>query len=300
VSTTTPEPLYLAGPTASGKSALALKLAEECGGEIVNADAFQLYRGLRICTAQPPLEELEKVPHHLYGMLDIHETCDAHRYSERARAVIAEIAQRGKLPIVVGGSGLYMKALTHGLMPLPSNATLRERLSHFTAGERVHWLLHRDPAAAQTVNLKNDRYVGRALEICLLTGKPQSELRKEWSRVTPSFRGVVLVWPREALAARINERVLQMVKDGLVEEIERLGSLSQTAVKAIGVREIQAHLHGERSLEETIAGIQLATRQYARRQEKWFRREKGFHTLPVDASTKLDELAAAVYRSVGL
>jgi tRNA dimethylallyltransferase len=288
-----PSPLYLAGPTASGKSALALKLAEEYGGEIVNADAFQLYRGLRVCTAQPSPEELGRVPHHLYGVLDIHETFDAQRYSERARAVITEIAQRGKLPIVVGGSGLYIKALTHGLTPLPSDAALRARLAHLSAGERVHWLLHRDPAAALTVNLKNDRYVTRALEICLLTGKPQSTLRQEWSHASPSFRGMLLAWPRETLAVRINERVLQMVKHGLVAEIQSLGSLSQTAVKAIGVHEIQAHLRGECTLEEAIAAIQLATRQYARRQGKWFRREKEFHTVQVNSTTRMEELVTA-------
>ncbi len=121
------------------------------GGEIVNADAFQLYHGLRICTAQPPPEDLARVPHHLYGVIDPTETVDAHRYSDLARPVIAEIAQRGKLPIVVGGSGLYVKALTHGLTPLPSDPSLRERLAHLTASERV--LL----AAASRSRVRPDR-----------------------------------------------------------------------------------------------------------------------------------------------
>jgi tRNA dimethylallyltransferase len=137
------------------------------------------------------------------------------------------------------------------------------------------------------------RSVTGALEICLLTGQPQSGLRQEWSRVV-SFRGVQLVWPREALAARISARVLQMVQNGLVEEIKGLGSLSQTAVKAIGVPQIQAHLRGECSLEGAVAAIQLATRQYARRQEKWFRREKGFRQVQVHAATSLDEMVVAV------
>jgi tRNA dimethylallyltransferase len=287
-------PLYIAGPTASGKSALALALAERVGGEIINADAFQLYRGLRICSAQPSPEDLVRVPHHLYGVIDPTETMDAQRYSELARPMVRAIAERGKVPLVVGGSGLYLKALTHGLMPLPSDALLRNRLTHLSAGERVSWLLHRDPASVQTVNLKNDRYVARALEICLLTGQPQSELRKAWSQASPVFRGIKLFWPRDLLAARVDQRVLQMVRDGLVAEIASLGTLSITAEKAIGMREIRSHLAGECTLEKAVAAIQLATRQYSRRQEKWFRRETGFHALEVRDSSRMPDLVNQV------
>lgn len=162
------KPFFVVGPTGSGKSALAVELAERWGGEVVNADAFQLYRGLDICTAKPTSEERTRVPHHLYDVLALTEVGDAAFYSELARQVIDEIASRGKVPIVVGGSGLYVKALTHGLSPLPSDASLRSKLEHLTARERVAWLLMRDPHAATTVNLKNDRYVTRALEICSL------------------------------------------------------------------------------------------------------------------------------------
>lgn len=289
-----PAPLYLAGPTASGKSALALALAEALGGEIVNADAFQLYRGLDICTAQPSAGDLARVPHHLYGVVEPHETIDAQRYCDLAKPEIAAVQARGRLPIVVGGSGLYMKALTHGLSPLPSSHLLRARLEHLTAAERVSWLLHRDPVAPQTVNLKNDRYVTRALEICLLTGQPQSDLRKAWSHTVPAFHGVRLVWEREALAVRIEKRVKQMVEQGLVAEIAGLSSLSNTAEKAIGVREIRAHLAGETSLEEAVQAIVLATRQYARRQDKWFRRETGFLPLAVNDTSTPEALIAEV------
>ena len=288
------EPFYLVGPTASGKSALAVALAERIGGEIVNADAFQLYRGMDICTAQPSREDLQRVPHHLYGVLDPRETSDAQRYCDLARPVIHDIAERGKIPIIVGGSGLYVKALTHGLSVLPNDAALRARLEHLTAAERVSWLLHRDPEAAHTVNLKNDRYVTRALEICLLTGERQSALRKAWSQAAPEYRGIRLVWDREALGARIQQRTQMMAQAGLVAEIAGLKDLSTTAEKAIGVREIRAHLAGECSLQEALEAIALATRQYARRQDKWFRREKGFLPLPVKNSTSVDELAASV------
>jgi tRNA dimethylallyltransferase len=280
--------LYIAGPTASGKSGLALALAERLDGEIVNADAFQLYGGLDICTAKPTAADLGRVPHHLYGAIPPGEICDAQFFCNLARPVIAAIAARGKLPIIVGGSGLYVKALTHGLSPLPSDAALREKLDQLTAGERTEWLLVRDPAAKETVNLKNDRYVTRALEICLLTGQPQSELRKAWSQGNVTFRGVRLVWDRAALDARINRRVLDMIAAGLVEEVRDVANLSSTAVKAIGVEEVRRHLAGENSLEDTIAAIQLATRQYARRQEKWFRREHGFRVLPMEEGTTVD------------
>lgn len=283
-------PLYLTGPTASGKSALATSLALRLDGEIVNADAFQLYRGLDICTAKPTAEELALVPHHLYSVVSPGELCDAQFYCDLAKPVIADITSRGRLPIVVGGSGLYVKALTHGLSPLPSDEGLREQLAQLTPRERVDWLLSRDPAAQQTVNLKNDRYVTRALEICLLTGQPQSELRQSWSRFQTAARGLNLVWDRQALAARIDHRVRQMVAAGLVAEVASVPALSGTAEKAIGVREIRAHLAGQMTLEEAVAAIQLATRQYARRQEKWFRREKWLDRLEVGQGMGQDEL----------
>lgn len=273
------KPFFVVGPTGSGKSALAVELAERWDGEVVNADAFQLYKGLDICTAKPTSEDRARVPHHLYDVLALTEVGDAAFYSELAKQVIDEIASRGKVPIVVGGSGLYVKALTHGLSPLPSDASLRSKLEHLTARERVAWLLMRDPHAATTVNLKNDRYVTRALEICLLTSQPQSELRSAWKLQEPDYRGVRLHWPKEVLHIRINERVLSMVKAGLVEEVAAAGELSGTADKAIGVNEVRRHLAGELTEHEMIEAIQLSTRQYARRQEKWFRREKGFQVL---------------------
>jgi tRNA dimethylallyltransferase len=293
-----PEPLYLVGPTASGKSALAIELALRLDGEIVNADAFQLYRGVAICTAKPTAEDLARVPHHLYGVLSLGELCDAQFYCELAKPTLAEITSRGKVPIVVGGSGLYVKALTHGLSPLPSDEALRQKLAELTPHERVEWLLSRDPEAEQTVNLKNDRYVTRALEICILTDEPQSKLRQAWSKAEPHFRGIRLVWDRAVLDARINQRVLQMVAAGLVEEVRQTAALSATAVKAIGVSEVRRHLAGETTLDETIAAIQLATRQYARRQEKWFRREREFRVVPMTAAMTVAQACDAALAEI--
>lgn len=270
-------------------------VAERCEGEIVNADAFQLYRGLDICTAKPSAADLARVPHHLYSVLSLGELCDAQFFCDLARPVIADIAARGKVPIIVGGSGLYVKALTHGLSPLPSDEALRQKLAELTPHERIEWLLSRDPDAQRTVNLKNDRYVTRALEICLLTGEPQSALRQAWSQAAqPRFRGVRLAWDRAELDARINRRVLAMIDDGLISEVAEAATLSATAVKAIGVQEVRRHLAGEATLEETAAAIQLATRQYARRQEKWFRREKGFRAVGMSEGVDAEVACKAV------
>ena len=289
------KPFFIVGATCSGKSALALALAERCGGEIVNADAFQLYRGLDICTAKPTAEEFARAPHHLYGVLDTNDLSDAKFYSELASPIIADIAARGRLPIVVGGSGLYVKALTHGLGPLPpGDEGLRQQLAFMTALERVEWLLLRDPEAAVTVNLKNDRYVTRALEICILTGRPQSELKRAWAEDHPDIDGVNILWDRAVLYDRINRRVPAMFEAGLINEIGRLGSIKGTACRAIGVAEVQCYLRDESSLDQAIATMQQATRQYAKRQMSWFRRESCFRPLHVTAEDSSDTLVQRV------
>lgn len=275
---------FITGPTASGKSALAIALAEYVGGEIVNADAFQLYAGMDILTAKPAPADLARVPHHLYGVIPLSEACDAQRYHSLALPVIQDIAARGRVPIVVGGSGLYLKALTHGLSPLPAaSSQLRAHFQHLSPGEKIVWLIQRDPEAATTVNLRNPRYVERALEICLLTGQPQSGLRRSFEQTEPQVNGVIFVWDREALYRRINQRTLDMFAAGMLEEVAALGPLSPTAEKAIGVREVREHLAGRATLQDTIAAIQQATRHYAKRQITWFRRERCFQTICLDS-----------------
>jgi tRNA dimethylallyltransferase len=275
---------FITGPTASGKTALAIALAEHVGGEIVNADAFQLYAGMDLLTAKPSPAELASVPHHLYGVIPLTEACDAQRYHSLALPILEDIAARGRVPIVVGGSGLYIKALTHGLSPLPAaSPQLRAQFQHLSPDEKVVWLLQRDPEAATTVNLRNPRYVERALEICLLTGRPQSGLRRSFEQAEPQVNGVILTWDRETLYRRINQRTQDMFAAGLIEEVRALGPLSPTAEKAIGVREIRAHLGGTVSLEDTVAAIQQATRHYAKRQITWFRRERCFQTICLDS-----------------
>lgn len=273
---------YLVGPTGSGKSALAVVLAERLGAEVVNGDAFQLYRGLEILTAAPTAEERARVPHHLYGVLDPSERCDAARYATWAKQTLADLAARGKSAVVVGGSGLYLKALTHGLEALPSDPALRQELATRSLAENLAELAQRDPLEAARINRGNARYVERALEICRLTGKPVSSLRGAWSGPDPEgLRGVALVWPRDFLYERINARTDAMLATGAAEEVARLGPLSDTAEKTLGLRELRALAVGQLSQEDAIAQIQLATRRYAKRQMTWFRREKWLNFVDV-------------------
>ncbi len=287
---------FVTGPTASGKSALAAALAERTGGEVVNADAFQLYAGLDLLTAKPGAAERAQAPHHLYGVLPLTETCDAQRYRELALSVLAGIVARGRLPILVGGSGLYVKALTHGLAPLPpADPELRARLAELSAEAKCRQLLELDPQAASNVPLANPRYVDRALEICLLTGRPQSELRQTFARTPPGLRGVFLDWPREQLHARIQRRTEAMVTAGLLDEVRACGELGPTAAKAIGLREVRAHLAGELPLAAMIETLAIATRQYAKRQVTWFRREHWLQTICLDSQTTAECLLATLF-----
>lgn len=271
---------FVVGPTASGKSAVALTLAEAVDGEIVNADAFQLYRGLDVLTAKPPPTDLARRPHHLYSVLDPAQSFDAQSYRELALPILQEIASRGKIPIVVGGSGLYIKALTHGLAPLPAaDPALRARFESQPLEEKVAELLRLDPAAAKNVPLQNPRYVERALEVCLLTGHPQSELRQSFATPNPGIQGVILTLDRGVLYDRINQRVETMITQGIADEVAALGDLETGAAKAIGVREMRDHLAGRTSLDEAATALQQATRRYAKRQTTWFRRETCFQTI---------------------
>jgi tRNA dimethylallyltransferase len=283
----------LAGPTASGKSGLAVALARLTGGEVVNADAFQLYRELPITTAQPPKDELGGVPHHLYGVLSVTESCDAARYRGLALPVIEDIRARGRLPIVVGGSGLYIKALTHGLAVLPhADPVLRAKLAELTARERMDELLRLDPDAASNVPLSNDRYVSRALEICILTGQPQSKLRQSWQQTPAQGQGIVLNWPREVLWKRIEARTEAMLAQGMMEEVLALPSDAQNASKAIGVPQIRDFAEGKLNMAALREAIVIATRQYAKRQSTWFRREQIFTSVEPSPDVETDAMAS--------
>lgn len=281
-----PQTLYVCGPTASGKTSFAIELAQEIGGEIVNADAYQLYQGFPIISAAPHHDELQQVPHHLVGALNISETCDAARYAQMAQPVIKDILSRGKHAIVVGGSGLYLKFLTHGPASLPaSDPLLRAELEKKPLDTLVRELQAKDPVEANKINLLNPRYVIRSLEICILTNKKVSDIKYQWEKqnesIEASLLGYLLCWDRDALANRIQERTQLMLKSGAIEEVAQVRQLaSVTAQKAIGFNEICQYLDHKKSLAETEEQITIHTRQYAKRQRTWFRKEPWLKSIP--------------------
>lgn len=292
----TPSPIYVCGPTASGKTALAIELAQQIGGEIVNADAYQLYRGLEIISAAPSEEETSQVPHHLYGTLDPSETCDAMRFREMALPIMAEIQSRGKHPIVTGGSGMYLKFLTHGPSPVPSgDDELRRELEKETDANLIARFQLLDPEGAAATNLQNRRYVIRALEICILSGQKMSVLKSDWKKATDAMekdlRGAYLLWDRETLRQRINHRAEVMLSSGAIEEVATLKAPSATCIKAIGVPQILDLLAGDLTREECTERIAAATRQYAKRQRTWFGKEQWLTTCEIDGDTDMNRVS---------
>ena len=268
---------FIVGPTATGKSELAADVACELNAEIVSADAFQVYSGLNLLTAKPDAATLAKVPHHLIGALPIGEEMNAEKFRKLALQSISEIHARGQLAIVVGGSGLYTKALTHGLSVVPSaDPDLRARLNELSLADLQKRLCGLDPKTA--VDLKNRRRVVRAIEICLLSGEPASEKRTGWQRDGANL-GVFVFRDRDDLYQRINQRVEKMFEDDVIEEVRNAGAMSETASKMIGLREIQKLLDGKLSILQCMAAIQQATRRYAKRQLTWFRRQTSFQPL---------------------
>ncbi|MGC6466644.1 MAG: tRNA (adenosine(37)-N6)-dimethylallyltransferase MiaA [Akkermansiaceae bacterium] len=286
----TDQPIYLCGTTASGKTSLALALAQSKGGEIVNADAFQVYRGLEVLSAAPTEEERNQCPHHLFGIRDLDEPMDAAKYAVLAEEVIADIQSRGKWPIVVGGSGLYLKFLTHGIAEAPGcDPDIRAELDALPVEEVLRRLKELDPEEAARQNQQNHRHLSRALEICLITGGKASDLRKNFAdpEKVASLNGVVLTWPREDLAERIARRTAMMLDEGAIEEVASLPEDALTVRQAIGVKEIEAFLAGDLTREECEERITISTRQYAKRQRNWFRRETWLR--PVDGKLSVDE-----------
>ena len=287
---------FIVGPTATGKSDLAADVASEIGAEIVSADAFQIYRGLDLLTAKPDISTLAKAPHHLISTTPLHEEMNAEKYRHAASRVIRKIQSRGKVAIVVGGSGLYIKALTHGLAPAPgSDPKLREKLTAMSLDELRSQLIELDSKAAGKIDMKNRRRVVRALEICLLTGKPASEvvaevgdsgsLGKAPPPSAPAATGVFVFRDRDELYARINRRVEAMFESGVIEEVRAVREVSSTASQMIGFREIRQLLNGEISITQCVAAIQQATRRYAKRQLTWFRRQTNFSPLNLSLLT---------------
>ncbi len=270
---------FIVGPTATGKSELAADVAQEIGAEIINADAFQIYRGLDLLTAKPDAATLAKVRHHLSGTVPLQEEMNAEKFRRAASRVVDEIHSRDKPALVVGGSGLYIKTLTHGLAALPEpDPNLRVRLNKMSLNELRRRLVDLDPETALKIDMQNQRRLVRAVETCLLTGKPVSEQRVKWRSTIPAT-GVFVFRDRDELYTRINNRVEAMFENGVIGEARAAGAMSSTASKMIGLHEIRELLAGQMSILQCIAAIQQSTRRYAKRQLTWFRRQSNFEPL---------------------
>jgi len=278
-------PFFLVGPTAVGKTALAIELAEQFDAEIVNADAFQVYRGLDVLTAKPDAEAQRRVRHHVLSQISLFETMSAASFRELARAALSDVHSRKKNAIVVGGSGLYLKAITHGFDQVPPpDPKLREELNRLPQKELAERLQKLSPELAARTDLKNPRRVIRAIEIAAsvipsrvvatdAVREPQS------APAATATNGVLLLRHRDDLYQRINERVNAMFRDGVEEEVRALQDIGQTAASALGLKEIRALIACQISREECIAKIQQATRRYAKRQLTWFRHQTTFSQL---------------------
>ena len=290
--------MIVTGPTGVGKSSFAVALAGRIGGEILGADAFQIYAGLPVLTAQPSAAQLAAVPHHLVGFLDLREIYDVARFARTARQLLSEIQSRGKIPILVGGTGLYLKALTHGLAEMPPvDPALRDRISGMPLQDVVEELRGADPAAPLQIDLCNPVRVRRALEIVLQTGRPLADSRGHWSQPSSEFRGLVLTRDREELRLRIRANVEAMLAGGAVEEVRRAAFAGGGARRAIGFLEIEDFLAGGISESECREAIATATWRYAKRQLTWCRTQFDFPALDL---TQFSSTPDAVEKALGL
>ena len=279
------------GPTAAGKSELAFALARECGGEIVSADSMQFYRGLDIGTAKPTAEERRLVPHHLIDSMDISEKSDVFRFRTDALRIIGEIRSRGHLPVVAGGSGLYLHALVYGLDVLPAKQSLRDELDAAYDNDagfpELAAVMERECPLDFKRFYPHRRKLIRAREVFLLSGKQISELQSGENEPDPRFSQFVLVRDRADLVRRIRKRAEIMLESGWIEEARVMlakGLLdAPTAWQAIGYAQIGDYLAGKMARDELLESIVIATRQFARRQSTWFRnrhKEAAFLSVP--------------------
>jgi tRNA dimethylallyltransferase len=268
----------IAGPTASGKSALALALAQQIRGVIVNADSAQVYRDLRVLSAGPSEAELKQAEHRLYGVQDGALPCSAADWAEMARDEIADVHARGRTPILVGGTGLYLRTLLDGIAPVPAiDPDVRARIRAAPVDENRAELQQLDAEAAARLKPADTTRINRALEVILSTGRTLAEWQNERTGGIASeveLRPIILLPPRKWLYARCDERFAQMIDQGAVSEVEALMARKLNSnlpvMRAIGVRELSAYLLGECSLDEAVAAGRQATRRYAKRQYTWF------------------------------
>lgn len=302
--------LIIVGPTAVGKTDIAIKVAQALNGEIISADSMQIYRGMNIGTATPTLAEQQGVPHHLIDIVDPGQPFSVADYQKMARQKVTEITDRGRLPILVGGTGLYVRAVIdpYNFIPAKTDWDLRSRLRKQAreAGldSLYQWLGEVDPVAAERIHANDKRRIIRALEVYQTTGQPLTfwESQVDTSKQLYDLLMIGLNRPRQELYDRINQRAEQMVEGGLLDEAQDLLAKgldeSFIANQAIGYKEFIAYLKGEESLAEALARLQQTTRRYAKRQLTWFRSDNRVQWLTQDTQNKAVELVNEILQIV--
>jgi len=295
------EHILIAGPTATGKSDVATLLAEKLSGEIISVDSMQVYRGMDIGTAKPSAEVRARIQHHLIDVAEVTDSFDAARFVALAEKAIAQIQAHGKIPILCGGTGLYFKALLEGLGEAPpSDRAIRTELEATPLANLLRELSASDPQTYERIDRNNSRRVIRAVEVLRLTGKPFSAQRSEWRNPLepahqPPSRAFGVTRSLSDLHARIDARVEEMFRRGLVAETEtllkRVLAENKTAMQALGYRQVVEYLRGERDLPETIELVKLRTRQFAKRQMAWFRRQMQLKWIQIAKHESLSEIA---------
>ena len=295
------------GFTASGKTGLSLDLAEALGGEVVNTDAMQVYRGMDIGTAKLPADQRRGIRHHLLDLLEVTEPLTVADFQDRARAVIAQLRSSGTTPVLVGGSALYTRAILDRFEFPGTDEEIRARLeaelADLGAAELHRRLTELDPDAAAKISPDNGRRIVRALEVVELTGEPYSANLPTMEYADPATVQVGLAIDRPTLDARIEQRVHEMFAAGFVAEVEHLLGQGladgRTASRAIGYREVAAHLAGELTLDEALERSVIATRQFARRQDAWWRKDPRITWVPYDGADRVGQALQSIRRAGG-
>ncbi len=295
--------ICIVGPTASGKTALSIKLAKELGGEIISGDSMQIYKGMDIGTAKPTVEEMSGILHHMLSIVSPKENYSVARYVKEASEIADDIISHGKIPIVVGGTGLYIDSLVSGreFAKGGDNEDVRKEL--FQLYERdgcdalYEILVELDPLRAKQIHKNNIKRVIRAIEVCKTTGKTISEHDEKTQKAPPRYDAAyagILFQDRQMLYDRINLRVDMMMQQGLLDEVKRLlsdgVSANATAMQAIGYKELCAHVLGEKTLSQAVEDIKVASRRYAKRQMTWFKRNASIKWISPDFSESFSDL----------
>ena len=300
-----PKVVVIVGPTASGKTAISIELAKKIDGEIISADSMQIYKEMNIGSAKPTKEEMQGIYHHMIDVIEPTENFNVAKYKEMAEECIEKILAKGKIPIIVGGTGLYVSTLTNGIefSEIESDDEYRKELENIAEQENGIDILFEqlkkvDPEAANVIDKNNVRRVIRALEIYKVTGKTKTQVDKESIKeLKYDYRIFGLLWDRQELYDRIDKRVDIMIEMGLVDEVEKLNKrgISSTAIQGLGYKEIIEYLDKKLTLVEAIEKVKQETRRYAKRQMTWFKRDKNIVWLE---ALKKDEVVKYICQSI--